>query len=148
MCTFVSTIDVKLLHPLYAMYVHYHSLSFPIGQRQNTALPNRGGVHLPLWPRQPLAEPQASLHMVRDAQGWWHWVASPSQVSPAHLNCRFSLFECDQSQTCSSTTVHIIVMFPFKQIEQLKQKADKRVRSVSTCHNCVARFINSTETQE
>lgn len=67
-------------------------VSFPLGQRQNTALPNRGGVHLPVRPRHPLAELQASLHVVRNAQGWWPWMASPSQVSPAHLNCRFSMF--------------------------------------------------------
>ena len=67
-------------------------VSFPLGQRQNTALPNRGGIHLPVRPRQPLAKLQASLHVVRDAQGWRSWMASPSQVSPAHLNCRFSLF--------------------------------------------------------
>lgn len=29
--------------------------------------------------------------------------------------------------------VTLTVLFLFKQIEQLKQKADKRVRSVSTC---------------
>lgn len=70
---------------------HAHNHSPLPGQRQNRALPNRGGLHLSLRPRHPLAELQASLHLDRDARGWWHRMASASQVSPAHLNCKISL---------------------------------------------------------
>lgn len=65
--------------------------TFHQGQRQNTALPNRGGVYFPLRPRQPLDELQASFYVVRDAHGGRAWMARPSQVPPAHLNSMFAL---------------------------------------------------------
>lgn len=95
-------------HPPDPIDTHTHTrplpVCFPLGQRQNTALPNRGRLHLPVRPWQPLAELQASLHVVRDAQGWWPWMACPSQVSPAHLNCMSTA--CNAVFVCYCSYVH------------------------------------------